>query len=91
MFCQYVYYIDYFKCKVNHYLSYACNKLIFLFSALRFDEKNVKAMYRKTLALKELGKYKDALEQAQLGMALDSKVSFSFQSFQILCSFIAKS
>lgn len=44
------------------------------FSALHCQPDNIKAMYRRALALKELGRYQEALKQAKNGKKLDTKV-----------------
>ncbi|KAI8796683.1 helicase with zinc finger domain 2 isoform X1, partial [Biomphalaria glabrata] len=41
--------------------------------ALELQEKNIKAFYRKSLALKELGRHKEALKVALQGKVIDSK------------------
>ncbi|KAK7002884.1 helicase with zinc finger domain 2-like isoform X1 [Biomphalaria glabrata] len=44
--------------------------------ALELQEKNIKAFYRKSLALKELGRHKEALKVALQGKVIDSKNNF---------------
>lgn len=45
-------------------------------NALRCQDNNIKAMYRKSVALKELGRYKDSLKQALRGKEIDTKNNF---------------
>ncbi|CAG5132928.1 unnamed protein product, partial [Candidula unifasciata] len=45
--------------------------------ALHCQPNNIKAMYRKAVALKELGRYDEAFAQAQKGQQFDTKNNFS--------------